>query len=182
TTAIRILLDLIRPTAGRAEILGHDCQRDGPAARSAVGYLPGDVQLPSRLDGGFLLARAGAVRGRAADPARVAALTERLGADLGRRVGELSKGNRQAVAILLALAHRPRVLVMDEPTSGLDPIRQREVLTILREEAAGGVAVFFSSHILGEVEHACRRVAILRAGRLVALDEVAAIAGAARRR
>lgn len=182
TSAIRILLDLIRPTEGRAAILGHDCQRDGRAARAGVGYLPGDVHLPAHLDGRALLARMAAVRGRAAGPARVSTLTERLGADLGRRVGELSKGNRQAVAILLALAHRPPVLILDEPTSGLDPIRQREVLEILAEEAAAGAAVFFSSHLLTEVEHACRRVAVLRAGRLVALDTVAAITGSARHR
>lgn len=182
TTAIRILLDLIRPTAGRASIMGHDCQADGRAARAAVGYLPGEVTLPGRLRGGELLARAGAVRGAGADPDRVAALSERLSADLTRPTRELSKGNRQALAILLALAHRPRVLIMDEPTSGLDPIRRREVLTLLGEEAAAGTAVFFSSHVLAEVEHACHRVAVLRAGRLIALDAVAAITGAARRR
>jgi ABC-2 type transport system ATP-binding protein len=182
TTAIRIVLDLIRPSAGRASVMGHDCHRDSVAARAQVGYLPGDVHLPPNLRGDQFIRRIAALRPRPIDPARVEALGRRLGADLSRRTGELSKGNKQAVALLAALADRPPVLILDEPTGGLDPIRQHEVLAILAEEAAAGVAVFFSSHVLSEVEHVCERVAVLRAGRLMAVDSVARITGSARQR
>ncbi|MFP5450799.1 MAG: ABC transporter ATP-binding protein [Thermoleophilia bacterium] len=182
TTAIRIVLDLIRATAGRASVMGHDCHRDSVAARAQVGYLPGDVHLPPNLRGDEFIRRLGALRPREIDPKRLEVLGRRLGADLTRRTGELSKGNKQAVALLAALADRPPVLILDEPTGGLDPIRQHEVLAILAEEASAGTAVFFSSHVLSEVEHACERVAVLRAGRLMAIDSVARITGSARQR
>ena len=182
TTAIRILLDLIRATAGRASVMGHDSRRHSLAARAQVGYLPGDVRLPGHLRGDEILGRIARLRPRTIDARRLEDLTRRLGADLTRRTGELSKGNKQAVAILLALADRPPVLVLDEPTGGLDPIRQREVLGILAEEAAAGTAVFFSSHVLSEVEHVCERVAVLREGRLMAVDTVANITGRALQR
>ncbi len=182
STAIRVVLDLIRATAGRASILGHDCERDGLAARSHLGYLAGDVRLPPRLTGVALITRLAALGSRRVDPARLEMLARRLGADLHRRTGQLSKGNRQAVALVAALATDPPVLVLDEPTGGLDPIRQHELLAILGEVAAAGTAVFFSSHVLSEVEHVCDRVAVLRAGRLIAVDSVAHIVGAARQR
>mgnify|MGYP001375968328 CR=1 FL=1 len=182
TTAIRILLDLIRPSAGSARVMGHDCHHDSVAARAHIGYLPGDVHLPAHLSGRRLISRLGAVRTRPIDPGRLETLARRLGADLNRPLGELSKGNRQAVALVAALADHPPVLILDEPTSGLDPLRQHEVLTILLEEARAGCAVFFSSHALSEVEHVCRRVAVLRAGRLMAVEEVARLTGAARQR
>jgi ABC-2 type transport system ATP-binding protein len=182
TTAVRILLDLIRPTAGRAAIMGHDCRGESVAARSQVGYLAGDVTLPAHLRGDEIIRRVSRLRPRGIDGRRLEALAERLGAQLDRKIGELSKGNTQAIAILAALADRAPVLILDEPTAGLDPIRQHEVLAILAEEAARGTAVFFSSHVLSEVEHVCERVAVLRDGRLMAVDTVAEITGRARQR
>jgi len=182
TTAIRILLDLIRETEGRASVMGYDSRRQSVAARSQVGYVPGDVRLPVHLRGDEILRRLARLRRRSIDAGRLEDLTRRLGADFTRRTGELSKGNRQAVALLLALADRPPVLVLDEPTGGLDPIRQHEVLAILAEEAAAGTAVFFSSHVLSEVEHVCERVAVLREGRLMTVDTVANITGRALQR
>ena len=182
TTAIRILLDLIRATGGRASVMGYDSRRRSVDARSQVGYVPGDVRLPAHLRGDEILRRILRLRGRSVDARHLDQLVRRLGADFARPTGELSKGNRQAIALLLALADRPPVLVLDEPTGGLDPIRQHEVLTILAEEAAAGTAVFFSSHVLSEVEHVCDRVAVLRKGRLLTVDSVANITGMALQR
>jgi ABC-2 type transport system ATP-binding protein len=182
TTTIRLLLDLIRPTAGRARVLGYDCQRQSRTVRSLTGYLPGDLRLYPGLRGHETVELVAGLRTRPVDRARVRALAGRLDLDLGRHVGTYSKGNRQKLGILLALLDRPPVLLLDEPTSGLDPLVQRTVWEILREEAEAGTAVFFSSHVMSEVEHTCQRVAILRAGRLVTVAPVAALVGRSLRR
>jgi ABC-2 type transport system ATP-binding protein len=172
TTTLRILLDLVRPTDGRAAIFGRDCQGRPTAARELVGYLPADPALDRRLRGRELVATIGAMRPGRPDPRWIEELVERLEVDLGARIGSLSTGNRQKVAIVLALLGRPPLLLLDEPTTGLDPIRQHVLLEILREEAARGTTVFFSSHALHEVEQLCERVAVLRAGRLVAVEDI----------
>jgi ABC-2 type transport system ATP-binding protein len=182
TTTIRLLLDLIRPTAGRASILGRDCQARTHEVRSLVGYLPGDLRLYPGLRGGETVELFAALRTRPVERDYVAHLAARLELDLDRHVGTYSKGTRQKLGVLLALLDRPAVLLLDEPTSGLDPIMQRMVWQILREEAARGTTVFFSSHVMSEVEHTCERVAILRAGRLVAVEPVAALIGRSLRR
>ncbi len=182
TTTIRLLLDLIRPTAGRAAILGRDCQRESLAARAQVGYLPGDLRLYEGLTARDHLRLLGALRGAEFERAWVASLAERLELDLDRRVGALSKGNRQKVGVLLALAPRPPVLILDEPTSGLDPLIQHAVLDLLREEAERGTAVFFSSHVMSEVERICHRVAVLHRGRLLTVDSVDGLRERATRR
>ncbi len=177
TTTIRLLLDLIRPTAGRASILGVDCQRRSREARALTGYLPGDLRLYDNLRGREIVALFAGLRGDQVDPVHVARLAERLDLDLSHRAGTYSKGNRQKLGLLLALMHRPPVLILDEPTSGLDPIVQHTVWELLREEAARGTTVFFSSHVISEVERICERVGILRAGRLVAVEPVARLLG-----
>jgi ABC-2 type transport system ATP-binding protein len=182
TTTIRLLLDLIRPTAGRACILGMDCQRQSREVRARCGYLPGDLRLYTGLRGHEVVALFAALRSRPVDPTRPRALAARLDLDLERRVGTLSKGNRQKLGILLAVLDRPPVLLLDEPTSGLDPIVQHTVWEMLREEAAQGTTVFFSSHVMSEVEHICQRVAILRAGQLVTVEPVADLVGRAMHR
>ncbi len=182
STTIRLLLDLIRPTSGRAEVLGKDCQRDSVEVRSLTGYLPGDVRLYDRLSGQQTVEFFASLRSRPVDADRVAGLAERLQLDLTRRAGVLSKGNRQKLALLIALLDQPPVLLLDEPTSGLDPLLQHTVWQILREEANRGVTVFFSSHVMSEVEEICERIGILRSGRLVEVAPVSDLKGRSLRR
>jgi ABC-2 type transport system ATP-binding protein len=177
TTTIRLLLDLIRPTAGRASILGMDCQRQSEAVRAVTGYLPGDVRLYAGLRGRELVDLISGLRKGKVDHDYARGLADRIELDLEKHSGSLSKGNRQKLGLLLALMSRPAVLLLDEPTSGLDPIVQRVVWDILREEANRGSTVFFSSHVMSEVDHICERVGILRAGKLVAVESVAALKG-----
>jgi ABC-2 type transport system ATP-binding protein len=171
TTTIRLLLDLLRPTRGRAEVLGLDVRRDSVEVRRAVGYLPGDLELYERLTGRELLDYFADLRG-GVDAALVRRLAERLDLSLGRRIGDLSKGNRQKVGIVQAFMHRPRVLVLDEPTAGLDPLVQQEFHRIVREATGDGTAVFVSSHVLAEVERTVDRVGIVRAGELVVVEGI----------
>jgi ABC-2 type transport system ATP-binding protein len=182
TTTIRLLLDLIRPTSGGARILGLDCRRQSHLVRAVTGYLPGDVRLYGDLTVRQTIDLFAALRQSPLDPSFLDGLAERLDLDLAHHVGTLSKGNRQKVGIVLALLGRPDVLLLDEPTSGLDPLVQQAVWDILRAEAARGAAVFFSSHVMSEVEHVCERVAILRGGQLVAVEPIARLKGKELRR
>ncbi|MGH2407697.1 MAG: ABC transporter ATP-binding protein [Candidatus Limnocylindrales bacterium] len=181
TTTIRCVLDLLRPTAGRIEVLGLDPRRDGVAVRARVAYIPGELRLPERLTGRELVRSISRLRGGLND-ARTRELAERLGLDLDRRVRELSSGNRRKVALLLAFASDADVLVLDEPTNGLDPLIQRVFLELIRELRAGGTTIFLSSHVLSEVQRAADRVAVLRAGRIVATGTVDELRGRARQR
>ena len=171
STTIRLLLDLIRPTEGRASLLGLDSRRGGVEARRRIGYLPGDLRLFDRLTGGEQLDSLARLRGEV-DPAYRGQLCERLGAVLDRPLRELSKGNRQKLGLVQAFMHRPELVVLDEPTSGLDPLLQAEVRALLRETAAEGRTVFLSSHSLDEVQHTADRVGVIRGGRLVDVDAV----------
>ena len=181
TTTIRLLLDLIRPTSGRASLFGLDPRRGGPAVRRRIGYVPGDLALYNRLTGRELVAYLARLReGRGAEKAEEVAAA--LDLDLARPIHTLSKGNRQKVGLVQALMHEPDLLVLDEPTSGLDPIVQQRVHQLLLDAARDGRSVFLSSHVLGEVEEVADRVGILRAGRLVAVEEVAALKAKAARR
>ena len=172
TTAIRILMDLIRPSAGRAEVLGFDAQRDTLEVRRRCGYLPGDLELYNSLTVDACLDLVASLRGDV-DPRYRGELVERLRLDTGRRIGALSRGNRQKVGLTIALMAKPELVVLDEPTNGLDPLVQDEVEAILREVVADGRSVFFSSHVLAEVEQIARRVAMLRGGRIVAASDLA---------
>ena len=167
TTAIRILFDLLRPTSGHVAVLGLDAQRDGLEVRRRATYLPSDAQFYLGMTGGEYLDLIAAVRGEHAEPPGRARLVERLELDTSRRIGTLSRGNRQKVGLVAALMSRPALVVLDEPTAGLDPLMQENVESILREAAAEGATVFFSSHILTEVEQLCSRVAMLRLGEVV---------------
>lgn len=173
TTTIRLILDLIRPTAGRVSVLGRECHAQSQAVRKSVGYLPGDVRLYPGFRGRELVDLIAGLRDGPVDRSYVLELAGRLELDLEKHVVALSKGNRQKLGIVLALLGRPPVLLLDEPTSGLDPIAQRVVWEILREACGRGTAVFFSSHVMSEVDQVCERVAILRAGRLVVVESVA---------
>jgi ABC-2 type transport system ATP-binding protein len=171
STTIRLLLDLIHPTAGRASIFGLDTRGDGVATRRRVGYLPGDLRLTDRLTARELLESLASLRGTV-DPELRDAICERFDVVLDRPIRQLSKGNRQKVGLVQAFMHRPDLVVLDEPTSGLDPLLQSEVRTLLRETAADGRSVFLSSHSLDEVQHTADRVGIIRSGRLVDVDAV----------
>ncbi len=167
TTTIRVLLGLLRATSGQARVLGLDCWRESARIKQSVGYLPGDVRLYPWMSGESALSIFGRVRGMDLFKAG-RALAERFGLDLKVRARMMSKGMRQKLGLILALAHQPTVLVLDEPTSGLDPLMQDQLLQELRRVAATGGTVFFSSHTLSEVEALCDHVAIVKEGAIVA--------------
>jgi len=174
TTTIRLILDLIRPTAGRAEVFGLDARSGAVAIHRRIGYLPGEFGLYDRLTGGETIEYFANLRG-GVDPAYVAELVERLDLDPGRRFREYSKGNKQKVGLVVALQHRPELLILDEPTSGLDPLIQQTFFDLVLEARREGRTVFLSSHIISEVERTADRVAIIREGRLVRVDRVEAL-------
>ena len=171
TTMIRTLLDHIRPTSGRATIFGIETTADPVAIHARLGYLPGEFVLYDRLTGGQTIEYFANLRG-GVDRAYQVSLLARLDIDPSRRFKEYSKGNKQKIGLVVALQHRPELLMLDEPTSGLDPLVQQEFYSIIREAKAEGRSVFMSSHILSEVEKTCDRVAIIREGRLVRVDRV----------
>jgi len=174
TTTIRILLDLIRPTSGKAYVFEIESSADPAAIHRRIGYLPGEFTLYDRLTGAQTLEYFGNLRG-GVDKAYQAELIERFDLDASRRFKEYSKGNKQKVGLVAALQHKPELLLLDEPTSGLDPLVQQTFFTVLREQVAAGSTVFLSSHVLSEVERSCDRVAIIREGRLVQVDRVDAL-------
>ncbi len=172
TTTIRMLMDEIRPTAGRAAILGLDTHDKSVEIRRRLGYLPGDLALYPNLTGRDTITYFANLRG-GVDWSYVDELAERLNSDLSKKVGNLSTGNRQKVGVIQAFMNRPDVLIMDEPSSGLDPLIQREFQNMVREVAADGRTVFLSSHTLSEVQRVAGRVGIIRQGRLVTVESVA---------
>jgi ABC-2 type transport system ATP-binding protein len=174
STTIRTLLDLIRPTSGRATVFGIETTADPVAIHRRVGYLPGEFDLYDKLTGGdtieyFANLRGGVDRGYAAQ------LVERLDLDPSRKFREYSKGNKQKVGLVVALQHRPELLILDEPTSGLDPLVQHTFFDIVGEARAEGRTVFLSSHVISEVDRTCDRVAIIREGRLVQVGTLEAV-------
>ncbi len=179
TTTIRLLLDLLRPTSGRVEVFGLDPRRDAVGVRRRVGYLPGDLRLYERLTAAEHVRYLAALRGMN-DFGDGVVLAERLELDLDRPVRALSKGNRQKVGLVLALMHRPPLVVFDEPTAGLDPLVQQVVYELVRETTADGRTVFVSSHVLSEVQALADRVALLRDGRLELVETVDALRRRAR--
>ena len=171
TTTIRTLLDLIRPTSGTARVFGIESSADPVAIHRRVGYIPGEFTLYDRLTGSQTLEYFANLRG-GVDPAYQRSLVERFELDPSRRFKEYSKGNKQKVGVIIALQHRPELLILDEPTSGLDPLVQQTFFVTLREAVGAGATVFLSSHILSEVEKGADRVAIIRDGRIVKTDTV----------
>jgi ABC-2 type transport system ATP-binding protein len=180
TTTIRLLLDLIRPSAGTARVLGLDARRDGVEVRRRVGYLPGDLALYEDLTAAEQLAYLARLRGLPGLDVR--ALAERLSLDLHRPIRALSRGNRQKVGLAQAFMHDPELLILDEPTSGLDPLIQHEFAAMVGEARERGRTVFLSSHVLGDVERLADRVGLLRDGRLVLVDDVGALKARVTRR
>lgn len=181
STTIRTLLDFIRPSSGRATIFGLDSHADMLAIHKRLGYLPGDLALYPKLTGEQNLRYLASLRG-GVDWNFVRQVAERLDADLSKQVKSYSSGNRQKIGLIQALMHQPELLILDEPTSGLDPLVQQEFYKLLKEAQANGQTVFLSSHNLHEVERICDRVGIIREGRLIAVETVAAIKAKALRR
>jgi ABC-2 type transport system ATP-binding protein len=171
TTTMRVLLDLIRPTSGRAEVFGIETTADPVAIHRRVGYLPGEFDLYDRLTGGQTITYFGNLRG-GIDRAYVDGLIEQLDLDPSRRFKEYSRGNKQKVGLIVALQHKPDLLILDEPTSGLDPLVQQTFFGLVREAREAGRTIFLSSHIIDEVDRTCDRVAIIREGRLVQVDRI----------
>lgn len=171
TTTIRLLLDIIRPTSGRANILGMDIHRDSVRLHQHIGFLPGELNLWKNLTGLQVMQYISRVRG-GVDLAYVRSLTERLQLDLSLRIRSYSTGNKRKLGLVLALMNKPALLILDEPTSGLDPLMQQTFNELMRETRAEGRTVFLSSHLLSEVQAICDRVAILRGGRLQAVETV----------
>lgn len=180
TTTIRLLLGFLKPNTGRASVFGLDCWRQSAQLKREVGYLPGDLRLYPWLTARKALSIFGKIRGVDLSDSGEA-LAERFRLELDVRVQKMSRGMRQKLGIILAMAHRPRLLVLDEPTSGLDPLMQEELARSIRDLAAAGHTVFFSSHTLSEVESLCDRVAIVREGRIIADEQLETLRSRARR-
>jgi ABC-2 type transport system ATP-binding protein len=171
TTTIRVLLDLIRPSSGTAEIFGLHSHFDSLAIRSRCGYLPGEFTLPATLTGVQVLDWFSSLR-PATPPVRRNELVQRFDVQLDRPMKQLSKGNRQKIGLVQAFQHSPELAILDEPTSGLDPLVQDEFHRFIREYAEEGGTVFLSSHSLDEVQHTADRVGIIRDGNLVTVESV----------
>jgi ABC-2 type transport system ATP-binding protein len=166
STTIRLLMDLIRPDRGTAMVLGLDARRDSVEVKRRVGYLPGELPRYPGVTAGYVVGLLAGLRG-GVDPGRITALAERFDLDLGRKFEDLSHGNKQKVGLLQAFMHEPEILLLDEPTLGLDPLMQREFQHLVQETVRAGATVLLSSHVLAEVERACDRIGLIRAGRLL---------------
>ena len=181
TTFIRTLLDLIRPTSGSISVFGRSSRQDSVAVREMCTYLPGEFVLPPRLTGYQAVRRFTFAR-RDVASGSVDSLADRLDVDLSRKVGDLSKGNRQKLGLVLAFAPTAPLVVLDEPTSGLDPLLQRTFADLVSEAVGAGSAVLMSSHVMTEVEQIADRVALLKDGRVSVVDDVARLLAGSRRR
>lgn len=171
STTIRLLLALIHPTSGSAAIFGKDCIEYGPEIRQDIGYLPSEVFYYERMKVIDLLQYSASFYNKDCSQ-RIRELSERMELELNRRIEDLSYGNRKKVGIVQGLLHQPRLLFLDEPTAGLDPLMQQRFFQLIREENRRGATVFFSSHILGEVQRMCNRVAIIKEGRIIEMADI----------
>jgi ABC-2 type transport system ATP-binding protein len=174
STTIRLLLSLIHPTSGSAKVLGLDVVSHGPQIRRQIGYLPSEVYYYEGMKVIDLLKYSASFYDHDCTQ-RLHDLSELMELELNRRISDLSYGNKKKVGIVQGLLHSPKLLFLDEPTAGLDPLMQRKFFNLIREENARGVTVFFSSHILGEVQRLCTRVGIIREGRIVEVSNIRAL-------
>ncbi len=175
TTAIRCMLDLIRPQAGSISVLGLNPQKEPEAIKARVGYLPGELHVDENMTARQVFRFFNRLRGNRSDWAFIEELSERLKLELRSPIKNFSKGNKQKVGVVQALMHKPELLLLDEPTASLDPLMQQEVLRMLAEAQENGGTIFFSSHIISEVQAVADRVAIIREGKIVEVAETAAL-------
>src|SRR5512139_2266933 len=171
STTIRLLLSLIHPTSGSAKVFGKDPVTQGPEIRRDIGYLPSEVYYYEGMKVIDLLKYSASFY-QGDHTQRIRELSDLMELELNRRISDLSYGNKKKVGIVQGLLHSPKLIFLDEPTAGLDPLMQRKFFDLIREENARGVTVFFSSHILGEVQRLCTRVGIIREGRIVEISDI----------
>jgi ABC-2 type transport system ATP-binding protein len=176
TTTIKLLMGLIHATKGSATILGLDADRDAVVLKHKIGYIPGELPQFGGWRGSEIVAYIAGLRGDLTD-GDVEAVAKRLDLDLGRKYREYSHGNKQKLALLLAFAPKPALLILDEPTSGLDPLHQQEFYGLVRDARARGATILISSHVLSEVEHVCDRVGIVREGHLATVGQLDQLVG-----
>jgi len=174
TTTIRMLMDFIRPSSGTAKVLGLDCQKEPTQIHKRVGFLAGDMEMDPRMTGRQYLEYVSNIRG-GVPWSKVQVLIDRLQCETERKIGKLSRGNKQKIALVSALMDDPDVLILDEPTSGLDPLMQQEFNTIIHEHRKKGKTAFVSSHDLSEVEQICDRIGFIREGKLIAVEPLKAL-------
>lgn len=177
TTTIRCLLDTIHRSGGDASVFGIDPAENPVAIRVRVGYLPGELHMDNNTTGNKLLHFYNDLRGNTVDWNYVNDLADKLQLDLSRQVKNLSHGNKQKIGIVQAFMHKPELVILDEPTQGLDPLMQQVVLRLIKDMKAQGSTVFFSSHIMGEVQAVADRVGIIRAGKIVEVAETSVLIG-----
>jgi ABC-2 type transport system ATP-binding protein len=171
STTIKLMLDLIRPTNGFSQIFDLDCQKNSVKIKKSIGYLPGEIFLQENMTGKECLDYYKAFKSDI-DGGYIKKLIDRFDLDLSKKISDYSKGNKQKLAIILALMHKPRLLILDEPTSGLDPLNQQEFYSLILETKKWGATTFFSTHLLNEAERICDRVGIIRAGELVKIENI----------
>ena len=172
STTIRLLLNLIFPTRGSARIMGMDIIRETKKIKRLVGYIPSDANAYASMDVYEFLSYCMRFHGVQDNNGRIGELSGLFDLDLKRKVGELSMGNRKKVSIVQSLLHNPKLLILDEPTMGLDPLMQSVFFDLLRSENRKGMTIFFSSHILGEVQSLCKKVAIIKEGKIIQLEDI----------
>jgi ABC-2 type transport system ATP-binding protein len=172
STTIRILLNLIFPTGGNARIMGMDVIRDTKKIKRLVGYIPSDANAYSSMDVNEFLSYCIRFHKVKNGAQRITELSDLFELDLKRKIDELSMGNRKKVSIVQSLLHHPKLLILDEPTMGLDPLMQAKFFELLRTENQRGMTIFFSSHILNEVQMLCKRVAIIKEGKIINLEDI----------
>jgi ABC-2 type transport system ATP-binding protein len=171
TTLIRVLLDLLRPSSGQALLFGLDSHQGSMQTHAQLGNLPGEFSYWEKMTGKQVLDLFANIR-QVKDLSEAHRLAQRFQADLNRPLGQLSRGNRQKIGLVLAMFHRPKLLIMDEPTAGLDPLMQAEFMKVIQEYNQQGTTVFLSSHDLAEVERVCHRIGVIKQGKLIAVEEV----------
>ncbi|MDO8506395.1 MAG: ABC transporter ATP-binding protein [Candidatus Limnocylindria bacterium] len=176
TTSIKLLMGMTHATRGSATVFGLDADRDAVAVKKKVGYVPGELPQFGGWRGSEIVAYLAGIRGDL-DDAEVTSVAKRLDLDLSRKYREYSHGNKQKLALLLAFAPKPTLLILDEPTSGLDPLHQQEFYGLVRDARTRGATIFISSHVLSEVEQICDRVGIVREGHLATVGRVAELSG-----
>jgi len=171
STTIRTLLGLILPSSGSGKIFGLDIVKDTKEIKKQIGFMPSEVHYYEKMDVHELLRYSGSFYGTDCE-ARIVELADMFDLDLGRKIIDLSRGNQKKVAILQSLIHQPPLLILDEPTNGLDPLMQARFFEVLKEEKSKGTTIFFSSHTLSEVQKMCRRVGIIKEGKIVAVEDI----------